>query len=137
MPAFAVEDVEAGANDQSGSQPRPEIWPVAPDDKAEKGGPNQRGIAEGGNDGGGRQAQGANEAEVADGTGQPTCPKSGWTSMTSTTTVDLEGVWGSSSKDVFAVGQSGTIVEVDETARGGEDSAGQGVRGRTSLRHKG
>ena len=68
--AFAVEDVEAGANDQSGSQPSPEIWPVAPDDKAEKRGPNQRGIAEGGNDRGRRKAQGAYNAEMANCSGQ-------------------------------------------------------------------
>jgi hypothetical protein len=40
----------------------------------------------------------------------PVTAFSSWTSMTSGTTNNLLGVWGSSSHDVFAVGYSGTII---------------------------
>ena len=36
-----------------------------------------------------------------------------WSTMTSGTTNDLRGVWGSSGTDVFAVGESGTILHYD------------------------
>ncbi|MFC1926945.1 hypothetical protein ACFLWV_04270, partial [Chloroflexota bacterium] len=36
-----------------------------------------------------------------------------WTPMTSGTLDDLWGVWGSSSTDVFAVGDNGTILQYD------------------------
>jgi hypothetical protein len=36
-----------------------------------------------------------------------------WSPMTSGTTNDLNGVWGSSSSDVFAVGYNGTILHYD------------------------
>ena len=36
-----------------------------------------------------------------------------WSSMTSGTTVELKGVWGSSGSDVFAVGKTGTILHYD------------------------
>ena len=39
-----------------------------------------------------------------------------WISMTSGTTADLSGVWGSSGEDVFAVGAFGTILHYDGTA---------------------
>ena len=39
-----------------------------------------------------------------------------WSAMTSGTTNNLNGVWGSSGSDVFAVGDSGTILHYDGTA---------------------
>ena len=39
-----------------------------------------------------------------------------WSAMTSGTTNNLNGLWGSSGSDVFAVGDSGTILHYDGTA---------------------
>jgi len=46
---------------------------------------------------------------------------SSWTPMSSGTTNWLEGVWGSSSGDVFAVGESGTILHYWAPPSGGWD----------------
>ena len=41
-----------------------------------------------------------------------------WTEMTSNTSGDLEGVWGSSASDIFAVGEDGVIVHYDGNPEG-------------------
>jgi hypothetical protein len=41
-----------------------------------------------------------------------------WTEMTSNTSKDIEGVWGSSGSDVFAVGEDGVIVHYDGNPEG-------------------
>jgi hypothetical protein len=45
----------------------------------------------------------------------PVTVYSGWSPMTSGTTQTLRGIWGSSGSDVFAVGNSGTILHYDGT----------------------
>jgi hypothetical protein len=45
--------------------------------------------------------------------GAGSCPKPGWTVMTSGVTVGLHGVWGSAGDDVLAVGDQGTILRFD------------------------
>ncbi|QTA84768.1 hypothetical protein [Desulfonema magnum] len=52
----------------------------------------------------------------------PVPGQAGWTSMDSGTTQYLAGVWGSSGSDVFAVGQSGTILHYDGTSWSSMDS---------------
>ena len=46
----------------------------------------------------------------------PVAAAPGWSIMSSGTTENLNGVWGSSSSDVFAVGGFGTIVHYDGTS---------------------
>jgi len=41
---------------------------------------------------------------------------SGWTTMTSGTSSDLQGVWGAANNDIFAVGLDGTVIHYNGTA---------------------
>ena len=53
----------------------------------------------------------------------------GWTSMTSGTTEELNGVWGSSGSDVFAVGYDGLILHYNGSSWTSMTSVPSGVSG--------
>ena len=48
----------------------------------------------------------------------PTSSLADWTAMESGTTYELRGVWGSSARDVYAVGIGGVILNYDGNAEG-------------------